>query len=391
MKENSIKLKIEELKKEGVYRKLSVSSSPNKAVITLNGKQVINLCSNNYLGFANHPRMKEAAKKAIDKYGVGSGAVRTISGNIEIHEELDERLAKFKREEAALVFQSGFLANLGVIQAITDRGDLIISDELNHASIIDGVRLSRADKAVYPHSDMKALEQILKERRKDYNEVLIITDGVFSMDGVIANLPEIVRLAKKYDAKVYVDDAHGSGVLGENGRGTVDHFNLHGQVDYIMGTLSKAIGVVGAYIAGSSEMKDYLLHRGRPLLFSTSMMPAACGAAIEAITMLEETDEYSKKLWDNTKYFQSKLKELGFTLGKTQTPITPLMIYDEAKTMDFAKKLLERGVYTSGIVFPTVPKGTARIRMMLSSEHTKEELDFAIKQIYELSKELGII
>ncbi|HHT81842.1 MAG TPA: glycine C-acetyltransferase [Acholeplasmataceae bacterium] len=391
MKENSIKLKIEELKKEGVYRKLSVSSSPNKAVITLNGKQVINLCSNNYLGFANHPRMKEAAKKAIDKYGVGSGAVRTISGNIEIHEELDERLAKFKREEAALVFQSGFLANLGVIQAITDRGDLIISDELNHASIIDGVRLSRADKAVFPHSDMKALEQILKERRKDYNEVLIITDGVFSMDGDIANLPEIVRLAKKYDAKVYVDDAHGSGVLGENGRGTVDHFNLHGQVDYIMGTLSKAIGVVGAYIAGSSEMKDYLLHRGRPLLFSTSMMPAACGAAIEAITMLEETDEYSKKLWDNTKYFQSKLKELGFTLGKTQTPITPLMIYDEAKTMDFAKKLLERGVYTSGIVFPTVPKGTARIRMMLSSEHTKEELDFAIKQIYELSKELGII
>lgn len=391
MKENSIKLKIEELKKEGVYRKLSVSSSPNKAVITLNGKQVINLCSNNYLGFANHPRVKEAAKKAIDKYGVGSGAVRTISGNIEIHEELDERLAKFKREEAALVFQSGFLANLGVIQAITDRGDLIISDELNHASIIDGVRLSRADKAVYPHSDMKALEQILKERRKDYNEVLIITDGVFSMDGVIANLPEIVRLAKKYDAKVYVDDAHGSGVLGENGRGTVDHFNLHGQVDYIMGTLSKAIGVVGAYVAGSSEMKDYLLHRGRPLLFSTSMMPAACGAAIEAITMLEETDEYSKKLWDNTKYFQSKLKELGFTLGKTQTPITPLMIYDEAKTMDFAKKLLERGVYTSGIVFPTVPKGTARIRMMLSSEHTKEELDFAIKQIYELSKELGII
>lgn len=281
--------------------------------------------------------MKEAAKKAIDKYGVGSGAVRTISGNIEIHEELDERLAKFKREEAALVFQSGFLANLGVIQAITDRGDLIISDELNHASIIDGVRLSRADKAVFPHSDMKALEQILKERRKDYNEVLIITDGVFSMDGDIANLPEIVRLAKKYDAKVYVDDAHGSGVLGENGRGTVDHFNLHGQVDYIMGTLSKAIGVVGAYIAGSSEMKDYLLHRGRPLLFSTSMMPAACGAAIEAITMLEETDEYSKKLWDNTKYFQSKLKELGFTLGKTQTPITPLMIYDEAKTMDFAK------------------------------------------------------
>jgi len=391
MRENSIKLKIEELKRDGVYRKLSVSSSPNEAVITLNGKRVVNLCSNNYLGFANHNRMKEAAKRAIDKYGVGAGAVRTISGNMAIHEELDERLAKFKREEAALVFQSGFLANLGVIQAITDKGDLIISDELNHASIIDGVRLSRADRAVFPHSDMKALEAILKERRKDYNEVLIITDGVFSMDGDIANLPEIVKLAKKYDAKVYVDDAHGSGVLGENGRGTVDHFNLHGQVDYIMGTLSKAIGVVGAYIAGSVEMKDYLLHRGRPLLFSTAMMPAACGAAIEAINMLEESDEYTKKLWDNTNYFQSKLKELGFKLGKTKTPITPLMIYDEAKTMIFAKKLLERGVYTSGIVFPTVPKGTARIRMMLSSEHTKEDLDFAINEIYQLSKELEII
>ncbi|MGI6771357.1 MAG: glycine C-acetyltransferase [Acholeplasmataceae bacterium] len=391
MRENSIKLKIEELKRDGVYRKLSISSSPNEAVITLNGKRVVNLCSNNYLGFANHNRMKEAAKRAIDKYGVGAGAVRTISGNMAIHEELDERLAKFKREEAALVFQSGFLANLGVIQAITDKGDLIISDELNHASIIDGVRLSRADRAVFPHSDMKALEAILKERRQDYNEVLIITDGVFSMDGDIANLPDIVKLAKKYDAKVYVDDAHGSGVLGENGRGTVDHFNLHGQVDYIMGTLSKAIGVVGAYIAGSKEMKDYLLHRGRPLLFSTAMMPAACGAAIEAINMLEESNEYTKKLWDNTNYFQSKLKELGFKLGKTKTPITPLMIYDEAKTMIFAKKLLERGVYTSGIVFPTVPKGMARIRMMLSSEHTKEDLDFAINEIYQLSKELEII
>ncbi|MGI6781818.1 MAG: glycine C-acetyltransferase [Acholeplasmataceae bacterium] len=391
MKKNNLELKIEELKRDGVYRKLSISSSPNEAVITLNGKKVVNLCSNNYLGFANHERLKQAAKAGIDKYGVGSGAVRTISGNMQIHEELDEKLAQFKREEAALVFQSGFLANLGVIQAITERGDLIISDELNHASIIDGVRLSRADKAVFPHSDMKALEAILKERRNNYNEVLIITDGVFSMDGDIANLPEIVRLAKKYDAKVYVDDAHGSGVLGENGRGTVDHFHLHGQVDYIMGTLSKAIGVVGAYIAGSYEMRDYLLHRGRPLLFSTSMMPAAASAAIEAITMLEESDEYTKKLWDNTNYFQSKLKELGFKIGNTKTPITPLMLYDEAKTMEFAKKLLERGVYTSGIVFPTVPKGTARIRMMISSNHSKADLDFAIEQIYELSKELGII
>ncbi|MGI6786978.1 MAG: glycine C-acetyltransferase [Acholeplasmataceae bacterium] len=391
MKKDSIKVKIDELKRDGVYRKLSVSSTPNEAIITLNGKRVVNLCSNNYLGFANHERLKKAAKDGIDKYEVGSGAVRTISGNMQIHEELDERLAKFKREEAALVFQSGFLANLGVIQAITDKGDLIISDELNHASIIDGVRLSRADRAVFSHSDMDALEAILKEKREQYNEVLIITDGVFSMDGDIANLPGIVKLAKKYDAKVYVDDAHGSGVLGENGRGTVDHFNLHGQVDYIMGTLSKAIGVVGAYVCGSKEMRDYLLHRGRPLLFSTSMMPAAASAAIEAINMLEESDEYTKKLWENTRYFQSKLKDLGFKIGNTKTPITPLMIYDEAKTMIFAKKLLERGVYTSGIVFPTVPIGTARIRMMLSSEHTKEDLDFAINEIYQLSKELEII
>lgn len=391
MREDNIKLKIDELKRDGVYRVLSVNETPSEAVITLNGKRVINLCSNNYLGFANHPRLKDAAKRGIDEYGVGSGAVRTISGNMKIHEELDQKIAQFKREEAALAFQSGYLANLGVIQAITDKGDLIISDALNHASIIDGVKLSRADKAVFLHSDMADLERILQEKRANYNEVLIITDGVFSMDGDLANLPEIVKLAKKYDAKTYVDDAHGSGVLGENGRGTVDHFNLHGQVDYIMGTLSKAIGVVGAYVCGSKEMRDYLLHRGRPLLFSTAMMPAAASAAIEAFTMLEESSEYSQKLWDNTKYFQTKLLELGFSLGSTQTPITPLMIYDEAKTMIFAKKLLERGVYTSGIVFPTVPKGKARIRMMLSSDHTKEDLDYAINEIYELSQELEIL
>lgn len=388
---NNISLKLEELKKEGVYRTLSVNQSPSEAVINLNGKKVINLCSNNYLGFANHSRLKKAAVKAINDYGVGAGAVRTISGNMQIHEDLDQKIAQFKKEKAALVFQSGFLSNLGVIQAITDAGDLIVSDSLNHASIIDGIRLSNADRAIYPHNDMEALEEILKEKRNNYNEVLIITDGVFSMDGDIANLPEIVRIAKKYDAKTYVDDAHGSGVLGDRGRGTVDYFNLHGQVDYIMGTLSKAIGVVGGYVCGSKEMRDYLLHRGRPLLFSTTLMPAAAGAAIEAFNMLEESNEYSEKLWENTKYFQDKLKQLGFSLGNTKTPITPLMIYDEAKTMEFARLLLERGVYTSGIVFPTVPRGTARIRMMVSSDHSKDNLDFAIKQIFEVSKELAII
>src|SRR5690554_2174660 len=390
-KNDSLIKKIEQLKEEGVYRTLPVNSVPSDAVIILNGKKVINLCSNNYLGFANHERLINASKEAIDKYGVGAGAVRTISGNMEIHEELDRKIAEFKKEEAAIAYQSGYLANLGVIQAITEKGDLIISDSLNHASIIDGVRLSRADKAIYAHNDMDDLERILKEKRKDYNDVLIITDGVFSMDGDLANLPEIVRLAKKYDAKTYVDDAHGSGVLGESGRGTVDHFGLHGEVDYIMGTLSKAIGVIGAYVAGSKEMRDYLLHRGRPQLFSTSLMPAAAGAAIEAFKMLEESDEYTNKLWENTRYFQGKLIELGFSIGKTETPITPLMIYDEAKTMVFAKKLLERGVFTSGIVFPTVPKGTARIRMMLSANHTKEDLDYAIKQIHELSLELDVL
>ena len=382
--------KLQALKDQGTYRILPVNEGPCDAIITLNGYDVINLSSNNYLGFANHPRLKEAAKKAIDTYGVGAGAVRTIVGNMDIHEKLDEVIAKFKHEEAALVFQSGFACNAGVIQAITDEKDLIISDELNHASIIDGVRLSKADRAVFKHSNMEDLERVLIEKRDQYENVLIITDGVFSMDGDIAKLPEIVKLAKKYNALTYVDDAHGSGVLGRSGRGTVDHFNLHGQVDFIIGTLSKAIGVVGGYVCGSKVSKDWLLHRGRPLLFSTAMMPSAAAAIIEAFKMLEETTEYTDKLWDNARYFKQKLTQKGFDIGHSETPITPIMIGDEAKTISFSKELLKRGVYVSGIVFPTVARGKGRIRCMVSALHTKEMLDKAVEIIDQTAKDMGI-
>jgi len=382
--------KVAELKKQGLYRKLPVNDGPCEAIIKLNGKVVINLSSNNYLGFSNHPRLKNAAKKAIDTYGVGAGAVRTIVGNMTIHEELDQVIAKFKKEEAALVFQSGFACNAGVIQAITDEHDLIISDELNHASIIDGVRLSKASRAVYKHNDMVNLESILKEKREQYQNVLIITDGVFSMDGDIANLPEIVRLAKKYKALTYVDDAHGSGVLGKSGRGTVDHFHLHGQVDFIIGTLSKAIGVVGGYVCGSEGMKEWLLHRGRPLLFSTAMMPSAAAAIIEAFKMLEESTEFTDRLWDNARYFKALLKEKGFDIGQSQTPITPIMIGDEQLTLEFSRTLLANGVFVSGIVFPTVAKGKGRIRCMVSALHTKEQLEKAVDIIDRTAKKLSI-
>jgi glycine C-acetyltransferase len=391
MKLSFLKANINQLKKDGVYRELPINEGPCDAEIILNGRSVINLSSNNYLGFANHPRLKKAAKEAIDKYGVGAGAVRTIVGNMDIHEQLDEVIAKFKHEEAALVFQSGFNVNAGVIQAITTDKDLIISDALNHASIIDGVRLSKASRAVFKHSDMKELELILKEKRAQYEQVLIITDGVFSMDGDIANLPEIVRLAKQYDCLTYVDDAHGSGVLGDRGRGTVDHFKLHGQVDFIVGTLSKAIGVVGGYVCGSFEMRNWLLHRGRPLLFSTAMMPAAAAAIIEAFNMLETSDEYTKKLWSNAKYFKDKLEKLGFDIGHSQTPITPIMIGNEALTMEFSKSLLYNGVYVSGIIFPTVAKGMGRIRCMVSALHSKKQLDKAIDIMEQTAKKLRIL
>ncbi len=382
---------IQELKDQGVYRKLPVLETANEAEVILNGKKVINLSSNNYLGFATHPRMKKAAIAAIEKYGVGSGAVRTIVGNMDIHEELERKLATFKREEAVMLFQSGFACNAGVIQAVTGAGDLILSDELNHASIIDGSRLSKADRAVYKHSNMADLERVLVEKRANYKNVLIITDGVFSMDGDIANLPAIVELAEKFECMTYVDDAHGSGVLGEGGRGTVDHFHLHGRIDFTIGTLSKALGVIGGYVAGSNTMKEWLSHRGRPILFSTSLPPAVVGALNEAVDILTESTEYTDRLWANAKYFKSKMAELGYNIGNSGTPITPVIIGEESKAMLFSKNLLENGVFVSSIVFPTVPKGTGRVRVMVTAAHTTEQLDRAVAAFEKVGKEMGII
>ena len=386
-----LKDQLQQLKDQGVYRKIPVVETANEAEIIVDGKKAINLSSNNYLGFANHPRLKKAAIEAIEKFGVGAGAVKTIVGNMTLHEQLEADLAAFKREEAVMLFQSGFNCNAGVIQAITSAGDLIISDELNHASIIDGTRLSKADRAVYKHSDMKDLHRVLSELRVNYNQVLIITDGVFSMDGDLAKLPEIVELAEEFNCLTYVDDAHGSGVLGENGRGTVDHFHLQGRIDFTIGTLSKAFGVMGGYVAGKQVMKEWLSMRARPLLFSTNLPPAVVGALIEAVKMLEESDEYTKAVWKNGNYFKSIMSDAGFDIGHSETPITPVFIFDEAKTVLFSKKLLEKGVFVSPIIFPTVPKGKARLRVMVTAAHTTSQLDQAIAIFIEVAKELEIL
>ncbi|NLF48605.1 MAG: glycine C-acetyltransferase [Acholeplasmataceae bacterium] len=382
---------VDGLKKEGVYRVLPINYGPCSNVIDLNHRSVVNLSSNNYLGLANHPRVKQKAIEAIEKYGVGAGSVRTIVGNQDLLETLENLLAEFKQEEAVVCFQSGLTCNLGTIPAIVQPGDLIISDSLNHASIIDGVRLAKADKAVYKHSDMIDLERILKEKREQYHQVIIISDGVFSMDGDLAKLPAIVKLAEQYNALVYVDDAHGSGVLGHSGRGTVDHFGLHGKIDFIVGTLSKAIGVVGGYVATKKNVKEWLLHRARPLLFSTAIPPMALGAIIESVKMLMESDEYTKKLWDNARYFKQGMHALGFDIGHSETPITPVMIGEEAKTMAFSKALLDEGVFVSGIVFPTVPLGTGRLRVMISAMHEKKDLDFALEAFAKVGRRMNII
>jgi 8-amino-7-oxononanoate synthase len=386
-----LKEKVQALKDDGLYKTLVTLDGPNEPECVIDGKKVINLSANNYLGFANHPRLKKAAIAAIEQYGVGAGAVRPIVGNMKIHNDLEAALAKFKREEAVIVFQSGFNCNAGVIQAVTDKGDLIISDELNHASIIDGTRLSKADRAIFKHSDMADLDKVLTEKRSQYKNVLIITDGVFSMDGDIANLPGIVELAEKHNCLTYVDDAHSSGVLGESGRGSVDHFHLHGRVDFAMGTLSKAIGVIGGYVAGKQVTIDWLRNRARPFLFSTGMTPGDAGACIEAIKMLSESTEYTDRLWSNAKYFKEKLNKLGFNTGHSETPITPVIIGNEGKTLEFSKKLFENGLFTGPIVFPTVPKGTGRVRCMVSAAHTTDMLDRAVKIFEKTGKELGIL
>lgn len=380
------------LKEKGLYSTIDVVEGSNGAIIEVDGEEKINLASNNYLGFATNPELIEAANLATEEYGVGAGAVRTINGTLAIHRELEEKIAKFKGTEAAIAFQSGFNCNMGAISAVMNKDDAILSDELNHASIIDGCRLSRAKIIRVKHSDMKDLEEKAKEAVESglYNKVMYITDGVFSMDGDIAKMPEIMEIAEKYNLMVYVDDAHGSGVLG-GGAGTVKEFGLSDKVDFQMGTLSKAIGVVGGYVAGSQKLIDWLKSQSRPFLFSTSLTPGAAGAVIKAIDLMETDPSYVEKLWDNANYFKEELQRIGYNIGDSQTPITPVILGDEKLAQEFSKKLIENGIYVKPIVFPTVPLGTGRVRNMPTAAHTKEMLDQAVRVYEKVGKEMGII
>ena len=381
---------IDQLKQQGLYRPLRIIGSANRPVFTVDGKEVINLSSNNYLGLTTHPKLIAAAVQATEWYGVGSGAVRTIAGTMTLHEELERRLAGFKHTEASLTFQSGFTANTGVLQSMLKEDDVIISDQLNHASIIDGIRLSRAQRKVFPHKDMNGLESALKETQSARVR-LVVTDGVFSMDGDIAPMPDIVDLAERYGAIVMIDDAHASGVLGKNGRGTVNHFGLEGRVQIQIGTLSKAIGAVGGYVAGDQILRDFLIHMARPFLFSTSQTPGVVASCIAARDVLEQEPEIINRLWDNTRFFKEKLSELGFNTGRSETPITPVIVGEAHQAMALSDKLFERGVFAQGIGFPTVAKGQARLRTMVSAAHTKEQLQQALDAIAEAGKELGIV
>lgn len=383
---------LDDLKDKGLYNVIDPLESPNGPMITIGGRELINLSSNNYLGLATDQRLKDVANQAIEKYGVGAGAVRTINGTLDLHVQLEEKLAEFKHTEAAIAYQSGFNCNMAAISAVMDKNDAILSDELNHASIIDGCRLSKAKIIRVNHSDMDDLRAKAKEATESglYNKVMVITDGVFSMDGDIAKLPEIVEIAEEFDLITYVDDAHGSGVLGE-GAGTVKHFGLSDKVDFQIGTLSKAIGVVGGYVAGKKDLIDWLKVRSRPFLFSTSLTPADVAASKKAIEILMESTELNERLWENANYLKEGLDRLGFDIGASETPITPCIIGDEVKTQEFSKRLNEVGVYAKSIVFPTVPRGTGRVRNMPSAAHTKEMLDKAISIYEKVGKELGII
>lgn len=381
-----------ELKEQGLYNEIDPVEGPNGAIIKVRGKDLINLSSNNYLGLATNEDLKQVAKDAIDKYGVGAGAVRTINGTLDIHVKLEEKLAEFKGTEAAISYQSGFNCNMAAISAVMDKNDAILSDQLNHASIIDGCRLSKAKIIAFKHSDMEDLRAKAKEATESglYNKVMVITDGVFSMDGDIAKLPEIVEIAKEFDLITYVDDAHGSGVTGK-GKGTVKHFGLEKEIDMQMGTLSKAVGVVGGYVAGKKNLIDWLKVRSRPFLFSTAVTPGDVAAIISALQMIIDSTELHDKLWDNGDYLKKGLKELGFNIGDSETPITPCIIGDEKLTQAFSKRLFEEGVYAKSIVFPTVPKGTGRVRNMPTAAHTKEMLDEAIEVYGKVGRELGVI
>jgi glycine C-acetyltransferase len=391
--EKYLKENLDSLKSNGLYNVINPVIGANGPIINIGGKKLINLSSNNYLGLATNDRLKKACIEATEKYGVGAGAVRTINGTLDIHEELEKKLAAFKHSEAVITFQSGFNCNMGAISAVMDKNDAILSDALNHASIIDGCKLSKAKIIRFEHSDMEDLRLKAKEAKESglYNKIMVITDGVFSMDGDIAKLKEIVQIAKEFDLITYVDDAHASGVLGEDGSGSATYHNLIGQIDFQIGTLSKAIGVVGGYVAGSRDLIDWLKVRARPFLFSTSMTPGAAAACLEAINILTESSELVKKLWDNGNYLKKGLKELGFDIGHSETPITPCILGDASLAQEFSKELFNIGVYAKAIVFPTVPLGTARIRNMPTAAHTKEMLDEALKKYEIVGKKLNII
>jgi len=382
---------LQKLREQKLYQKLRVLETEQLPVARFDGHEVINLSSNNYLGLTTHPKLKQRALAALEQFGVGSGAVRTIAGTMSIHLALEEKISQFKQVEAAVVFQSGFTANAGTVQAILGREDLIISDELNHASIIDGCRLSRAEIQIYPHKDIGACEEILEEAENRKGRKLLITDGVFSMEGDIAPLPQLVELAEKYSCIMMIDDAHASGVLGRNGRGTVDHFDLHGRVDIQVGTLSKAVGVLGGYICSTRDTIEFLYHRARPFLFSTSHPPAVAAACLAAFEVLEEEPQLIARLWANTKFFKEGLKRLGFNTGMSQTPITPVIVGDATLAHEFSRQLFQGGVFAQSIGFPTVPQGKARIRTIVTATHTEEELARALEILEKIAKHLRII
>ena len=379
------------LKDAGLYNNIRTLSSPQGAWLVVDGQQALNFCSNNYLGLANHPRMVQAAREAVEKYGVGPAAVRTIAGTMDLHVKLEQRLAAFKGVEAAITFQSGFNANIATIPALVGKEDVIFSDELNHASIIDGCRLSRARTLRYKHCDPDDLEKVMAEQRASFPRALVVTDGVFSMDGDVAPLDKIYEVSQRYEAVLMVDDAHGEGVLGRGGRGIVDHFGLHGKVDVEMGTLSKAFGVVGGIVAGNPLVVEWLQQRGRPFLFSSAMTVPDTAACIAAVDILEESTELVDKLWENTNYFKGEMQRLGFDTGESVTPITPVMLGEAPLAQQFSRDLFENGVFAMSIGFPTVPRGKARIRVMISAAHEKDDIDQGLETFAKVGRSLGVI
>ncbi len=388
-----------DLRARHLYRPLRELTTAQGPVCTVDGREVISFSSNDYLGLTHHPRLRAAAEQAVREFGVGSGAVRTIAGTLSLHEQLERELADFKGTEATLVFQSGFTANTGVLPVVTGEADLIVSDALNHASIIDGMRLSKAPRLVYPHKDVAALREILARAATDgrpdtgapYRLILVVTDGVFSMDGDICPLPGIVEAAEEVGAAVYVDDAHASGVLGDHGRGTVDHFGLHGRVAIQVGTLSKAVGVLGGYVAGSTALRDLLTQRARPFLFSTSHPPAVAAACLEALAVMREEEGLFERLWANTRRFKAELARLGFDTGASETPITPIMVGESEAAIRFSDRLFEAGIFATSVVYPTVPLDGARLRTIVTAAHTDEHLDRALETLARVGRELGII